>query len=677
MRINCRFLLALLLAVIMGVTPSAAQMPRKKVGVVLSGGGAKGTAHVRALKVIEEAGIPIDVIVGTSMGSIVGGLYAAGYSTDQLDSIVKKQDWMSLLMDAENRKTKKLTDKMEDERCVVSVNFDKSPSEVLEGGVLKGNKIGQLFTNLTVGYNDSIDFRKLPVPFACVAVDIVTGKEVDMYSGVLPVCMRSSMAIPGVFAPIKTGNMVLVDGGLANNYPVDLAKELGADYIIGVRVGDDKKTYDQINGVSDVLLQLMGILCENKVQENEAQTDVLIKVDVTGYSAASFSNTAIDSLMVRGERAAREKWNDLVMLREKLHLTSPVQPQKGREIVQDTVVTPDPRIYNPSNGHRSLFFGARYDSEEMASLLLGGTLGLKKNDSAIAGMEVRLGKRSYGKFSLALNHSKHWNLDLSYQFSSNEAKVYSAGKNAGLLDFTEHYGLLEFSRSWREVYFSVGMDYTHRNYHNFLVNNTWKDLETDLEHEHGLGYFAYMHFDNQDSRVYAQRGLKWTLQYTYFTDNGYNYRGRGGMHIIEGLWQMAIPASSSLTLLPQISGRMLPAKNEEVFMMNCIGGINSYGRYQRQQIPFAGANYIEMVSNNILIGGLTARQRLTTNHYLFGIANYAMVGNKVNDFFATKNMFGVAAGYGYKSPIGPIEANANWSTLTKKLSIFVNIGYEF
>lgn len=677
MRINVRFILALLLAVIMGVTPSAAQMPRKKVGVVLSGGGAKGTAHVRALKVIEEAGIPIDVIVGTSMGSIVGGLYAAGYSTDQLDSIVKKQDWMSLLMDAENRKTKKLTDKMEDERCVVSVNFDKSPSEVLEGGVLKGNKIGQLFTNLTVGYNDSIDFRKLPIPFACVAVDIVTGKEVDMYSGVLPVCMRSSMAIPGVFAPIKTGNMVLVDGGLANNYPVDLAKELGADYIIGVRVGDDKKTYDQINGVSDVLLQLMGILCENKVQENEAQTDVLIKVDVTGYSAASFSNTAIDSLMVRGERAAREKWNDLVMLREKLHLTSPVQPQKGREIVQDTVVTPDPRIYNPSNGHRSLFFGARYDSEEMASLLLGGTLGLKKNDSAIAGMEVRLGKRSYGKFSLALNHSKHWNLDLSYQFSSNEAKVYSAGKNAGLLDFTEHYGLLEFSRSWREVYFSVGMDYTLRNYHNFLVNNTWKDLETDLEHEHGLGYFAYMHFDNQDSRVYAQRGLKWTLQYTYFTDNGYNYRGRGGMHIIEGLWQMAIPASSSLTLLPQVSGRMLPAKNEEVFMMNCIGGINSYGRYQRQQIPFAGANYIEMVSNNILIGGLTARQRLTTNHYLFGIANYAMVGNKVNDFFATKNMFGVAAGYGYKSPIGPIEANANWSTLTKKLSIFVNIGYEF
>lgn len=677
MRINVRFILALLLAVIMGVTPSVAQMPRKKVGVVLSGGGAKGTAHVRALKVIEEAGIPIDVIVGTSMGSIVGGLYAAGYSTDQLDSIVKKQDWMSLLMDAEDRKTKKLTDKMEDERCVLSVNFDKSPSEVLEGGVLKGNKIGQLFTNLTVGYNDSIDFRKLPVPFACVAVDIVSGKEVDMYSGVLPVCMRSSMAIPGVFTPIKTGNMVLVDGGLANNYPADLAKNLGADYIIGVHVGDDKKTYDQINGVSDVLLQLMGILCENKVQENEAQTDVLIKVDVTGYSAASFSNTAIDSLMVRGERAAREKWNDLVALREKLHLSSPVQPRKGREIVQDTLVTPDPRIYNPSNGHRSMFFGARYDSEEMASLLLGGTLGLKKNDSAIAGMEVRLGKRTYGKISLNLNHSKRWNLDLSYQFSSNEAKVYSAGKNAGLLDFTEHYGLLEFSRSWREVYLSVGIDYTHRNYHNFLVNNTWKDLEADLEHEHGLGYFAYMHFDNQDSRVYAQRGLKWTLQYTYFTDNGYNYRGRGGMHIIEGLWQMAIPASSSLTLLPQISGRMLPAKNDDVFMMNCIGGINSYGRYQRQQIPFAGANYIEMVSNNILIGGLTARQRLTTNHYLFGVANYAMVGNKVNDFFATKNMFGVAAGYGYKSPIGPIEANANWSTLTNKLSIFINIGYDF
>lgn len=677
MRMNYRLSIILILSLFLGLSQATAQVSRKKVGVVLSGGGAKGTAHVRALKVIEEAGIPIDVIVGTSMGSIVGGLYATGYTTDQLDSIVKVQDWMSLLTDAVSRKAKKLTDKMEDERCVLSFNFDQSPSEVLEGGVLKGNRIGQLFTNLTAGYNDSIDFRKLPVPFACAAVDIVTGQEIDMFSGVLPVCMRSSMAIPGVFAPIKSGDMVLVDGGLANNYPVDLAKKLGADYIIGVRVGADKKEASKIKGVGDVLAQILDIVCENKVMENEAMTDVLIKVDVTGYSSASFSNTAIDSLMARGEAAARSKWDELVALKNKLNLSAPVEPRVARKVPNDTIVKPDPRIYNPTIGHNSLFFGARYDSEEMASLLLGGTYELKKNSKMLGGLEVRLGKRSYGEVSLALNHSKHWNLDASYRLSTNEIKVYSEGKHAGLMDFTEHYGLLEFSRSWKEVYVSFGVEYTFRNYHNYLANGSWIDLGKNLDHEHGLGYFAYMHFDNQDSKVYPRNGFKWTLQYVYNTDNGYNYRGRGGMHILEGVWQVAIPASSSLTLIPQISGRMLPSKNDDGYMMNVIGGINSYGHYERHQMPFAGANYMEIVSNNLLIGGLTARQRLGTNQYLFGVANYAMLGKKVGDFFTTRNLFGAAVGYGFRSPIGPIEANLNWSTLTHKPTFYVNVGYEF
>ena len=210
-----------------------------------------------------------------------------------------------------------------------------------------------------------------------------------------------------------------------------------------------------------------------------------------------------------------------------------------------------------------------------------------------------------------------------------------------------------------------------------MANSAWMDLVKTLDHEHGLGYFAYMHFDNQDSKVYPQRGFKWTLQYLYYTDNGYNYKGRGGMHVLEGVWQVAIPASGSLTLIPQVSGRMLPTKNEDIFMMNVIGGINSYGHYARHQMPFAGANYMEIVSNNLLIGGLTARQRLGTNQYLFGVANYAMLGKKVGDFFTTRNLFGAAVGYGFRSPIGPIEANLNWSTLTHKPTFYVNVGYEF
>lgn len=666
-----------LLAFFLVSAPAIAQQSRKKVGVVLSGGGAKGTAHVRALKVIEEAGIPIDIIVGTSMGSLVGGLYAIGYSTNQLDSIIQAQDWGNLLTDAKSRSSKSLNDKLSEERCLLSFNFEKSPVEVFEGGLLKGNSVGKLLSDLTIGYHDSLDFRKLPIPFACAAVDIVTGEEVDMYSGVLPVCMRSSMAIPGVFAPIHLNGKVMVDGGLANNYPVDLAKKLGADLIIGVTVGDDKREAEKLKSVSDVLLQVLDIVCENKVEENQKQTDVLIKVDISGYSSASFSSEAIDSLMHRGEKAAREKWEGLIQLKEQIGLSAPVIERQNRVVYADSIVTPPAEIYNTTVGQNKMYFGARYDTEEMASLLLGGTYQLNKKNNMLGGLELRLGKQTYGEVSLSFDPFKRWNLSASYRFSSNETKVYNEGKSSGLLDYNEQYGLMEFSRSWREVYISLGTEYVYRHHHNFLANSKWVDIAKNIENEYGLSYFVYMHFDNQDSKVFPHKGFKWTLNYSYFTDNGLKYKGGEGMHILEGFWQVALPASKTLTIIPQVAGRIIPEKNEEVFMLNAIGGVNSFGHYERHQMPFAGANYMEYVSNKLLIGGLTARQKMGKNQYLFGVANYAMLGKSISELFNSSNLFGMAVGYGINTAIGPIEAHLNWSTLTDKLTGYINIGFAF
>ena len=172
---------------------------RKKVGVVLSGGGAKGMAHIKALKVIEEAGIPIDYIVGTSMGAIVGALYSIGYTPEQLDSMVRKQDWNFLLSDRVNRSEMSLIDREHAERYILSVPFVNTPKESASGGLLKGQNLANLFSNLTMGYHDSIDFNKLPIPFACVAPTIVDGKQVVFRNGVLSTAMRASMAIPGVF----------------------------------------------------------------------------------------------------------------------------------------------------------------------------------------------------------------------------------------------------------------------------------------------------------------------------------------------------------------------------------------------------------------------------------------------------------------------------------------------
>jgi NTE family protein len=179
---------------------------RPKVGVVLSGGGAKGMAHIGALKIVEEAGVPVDYVVGTSMGSIIGGLYAIGYSPWQMDSIVRRQDWGVLLSDRVPRNQQNLLDREASERYVLSVPLrGKGAKPEMFGGLIKGLNLANLFSELTVGYHDSISFNSLPIPFACVSEDVVTGNEVDFHSGTLAYAMRASMAIPGVFAPVRMG----------------------------------------------------------------------------------------------------------------------------------------------------------------------------------------------------------------------------------------------------------------------------------------------------------------------------------------------------------------------------------------------------------------------------------------------------------------------------------------
>ena len=191
---------------------------RKKVAVVLSGGGAKGMAHIGVLKVLERAGIPIDIVTGTSMGSIVGGLYAIGYNANALDSVARAQDWSYVISDKENLRNLSLKDRMRQYTYVFTTGLVIGKKDVNAGGLIKGKNLAELFMQLCSGYTDSLDFSKdLPIPFACVATDIIENSEVDFHSGRLPQAMRASMSIPGAFSPVRLGNKVLVDGGLKNN----------------------------------------------------------------------------------------------------------------------------------------------------------------------------------------------------------------------------------------------------------------------------------------------------------------------------------------------------------------------------------------------------------------------------------------------------------------------------
>lgn len=337
--------LLIIVAVVIGATLTTnaqTTKEKKKVAVVLSGGGAKGMAHIGVLKVLERAGIPVDIITGTSMGSIVGGLYATGMNAERLDSIVRTQDWNFVLSDKDDLSHQSLRERERQNTYILStsLNLGKKKKKV-EGGIILGKNIGRLFAELTYPYNDSIDFNKLPIPFACVATNIVDNTEYVFHSGVLSRAMRASMAIPGAFSPVRMKNMVLVDGGLRNNFPTDVAKEMGADYIIGSSVKEPDKTAEDLKTTSNILLQLVDLNCKNKFEENLAITDIPIMVDVEGYSAASFSTAAVDTLIRRGEEAAMAHWDEIIALKEKLGL-SDVKPHTRIAIM------PKPLIDHPN-----------------------------------------------------------------------------------------------------------------------------------------------------------------------------------------------------------------------------------------------------------------------------------------------------------------------------------------
>ena len=309
---------ALMSAMVVAQTDSSS-VSRKRVAVVLSGGGAKGMAHIGVLKVLERAGIPVDIITGTSMGSIIGGLYAIGYNANALDSMVRVQDWSYVITDKEDLRNQSLDDRKKQNTYIYSTGLSIGKRSNQAGGIIKGKNLAELFQQLCVGFTDSLDFTNdLPIPFACVATNIIDNSEVDFHSGRLPQAMRASMAIPAAFSPVRIDDKVLVDGGLKNNYPADIARQMGADIILGVTVQGAPKIAEELGGTMSILSQIIDVNCKNKLEENLAITDLHLQVDTKGYGSASFSQSAIDTLIRRGEEEAMRHWDDIMALKRRI-----------------------------------------------------------------------------------------------------------------------------------------------------------------------------------------------------------------------------------------------------------------------------------------------------------------------------------------------------------------------
>ncbi|WP_142784315.1 patatin-like phospholipase family protein [Changchengzhania lutea] len=281
-----------IIVIIIGLSGQAQNLEKDdiKVGLVLSGGGAKGLAHIGVLKVIDSLGVRIDYIAGTSMGAIVGGLYASGYSGKDLDSIFKSTDFDDLISDDLPRKSKTFYERNNSEKFAIVLPFDNFKVK-LPSALSRGQNAYSLISKLTLPVNQNKNFSDLPIPFFCIATDIETGKAVMLDTGHLPQAVMASGAFPSLFQPVVIDDQILVDGGVVNNYPIDELRKKGMDLIIGVDVQDNLATRDELKSAPEILLQINNYRTIQDMKIKSAKTDVYIKPNIEDFTVISFGQS--------------------------------------------------------------------------------------------------------------------------------------------------------------------------------------------------------------------------------------------------------------------------------------------------------------------------------------------------------------------------------------------------
>ena len=747
---------------------------RPTVALVLSGGGAKGTAHVPAIQYIEELGIPVDLVVGTSMGGLIGGLYSLGYTVHEMDSIVRNMDWAWALSDKLSRDYITYTDMKYKEKYLLSIPFyyerdyfrmkvadenrfdNVKQHEILhigadneEGadflkhnllgslpsGYLYGQNVNNMISSLTVGYQDSIDFQTLPIPYVCVAADMVTGKTKIWHSGRLNDAMRSTMSIPGVFAPVKTGGMVLVDGGIRDNFPTGLAKEMGADIIIGVDLAQGRKGYLDVNNIADIAAQTIEMLGRDTYEQNITIPDVTINPHLPEYGSLSFSTEAVDSIMARGWQAAQAQDSLLrvIAARTKGKYISQNRP-KAFDFQTDSLIIADvditgvlPKEKELLKNRLNLKFGqkiSRQDLEHIVAQIYGTQaydyvtyelhgasepyklilnckkgpihqlgIGVRADTEEIVSVLLNLGFNAHtlqghkldlvGKINANPYVQLHWSYDIPKVPTLNASTSFR-WTDMNLLNFRDNTLNFNFYDAKQELYLSnikwkrldinVGLRNDFFNVRNLKSSQIMGDYDVSLLRNNFMSLFADGRTDTFDDGYFPTKGMSAGLSYSWTFAGFPNPVNR--FHTFQADTKVVIPAGNIFAFIPSFNVRFLLGEDVPVPFFNAIGG-SLAGRYVDQQIPFIGVTNLSAMKNVLTVFRTDYRFRLMKNHYVTAIVNYARDCDDFRSYVEGLGYFGAGLEYAYDTIFGPFKFNVHWSNLSKTVGVYLSAGYNF
>ncbi len=440
-----------------------AQHEKLKVGLTLSGGGAKGIAHIGILKAIDSAGLKVDYITGTSMGSIIGALYAIGYSGKQIEEISKTTDWLSLFANKPKLRDVNIDEKSEFDHYSVEFPLDKKGIKI-GTGIIEGQELWLKFGELFFPVYQIKDFSKFSIPFRCIATDVETGNAVVLDKGEIINAIRASMAIPAVFTAIDYKDTKLVDGGVVRNFPVSDVREMGANYVIGVNLSRGLKKANELHTAIDILYQL-GFYKDAETFERERKLcNILIEPSLENFSAASFSES--DSLLKIGNQEGAKYFPIFKKLADSLKANDPTYRFNGNRLPNKETVT--------------------IDSIEIKGLrrttytFLKGKMGVKK-DNTYRGKDFSLairrafGSRSYDRINYSLQPTTAGHASMQLTVSENARSAVKAGLHfnsysnvAAIVNLTTHNFIFDRSRS-------------------FLKLNIGENLRAQAEHKQNIG----------------------------------------------------------------------------------------------------------------------------------------------------------------------------------------------
>ncbi len=708
---------------------------RPTVGLVLSGGGAKGFAYIGLLKVLQKAGLRVDYIGGTSIGSVIGGLYALGYDPDTIAKIVRTENWDHVLRDVVDRKYVAFEEKGYSENSIATLPIDNNKIE-LKSSLYEGQEIDLLLNRYFTTDYKTTEFSKLPTPFICMATNILNGKAVTLKSGYLPMAIRSSMSIPAYFSPEHYQGKYLIDGGVIDNYPAQQVKAMGAGLIVGFDVQHGlTKNIDKLNSVPKVLQQITSYY---RVAANKAGykiTNLYIPIYMK-YDVMDFDD--YDSIIAIGERAAQVNFKQIKALADSLnrieykpvrkHNTVPlnsvnisevhyrgykqiplrflekyfnkyrnskVSIRKLEQTINEVYGTKyfahviyelQPRgkytdllISVKESSPGSLGAAVHFDSDYQGSILLNLVLRNKLGKGSKLFAQTILGSNPRLKMLYLINNGSKVGLGASLDFYSFNFNSYNEDMKTIDYQFVNFSGAVFINAPLKNIFnFRSGFEFEHFHLEQTALNETVNQQPGEIS-SYGNLFFTF-NADTYDRAYFPTKGFRAELNFKYQLNIAPEAKEStfSSAPFIYLNYNQNVKISDKWVFSPGFFGGMTigliapPLQNKFY-----LGGQNP-NNYLHSFVPFTGLRFVQKIGNNLLVARGRLRYNIIKKFYLTGALDLGEISNNFRDPSQTS---GLIVGYGmtlsYDSFIGPVQLSLMNSNQPAKAILFFNLGYWF